>query len=445
MNHDDRVFLNRLNESSKQSPNRTCSEDQFELVMEFFEETSSLKQPYATVDNAPVLPFLEMEASFDETVDETARLFAQDIYEHWKERRLATENHPLMPSLKFERNVDTDDADPYVCFRRREVRQARKTRGRDAQIVEKLKRLRIELEHARELMHLTKQRELARKEQLALDRQIFEQRVAVKETRRNLNVPGDDFDILINQKPVERVPKADPRLPGVVPKPPRLDGRAPDSDMHQLIDDRVKREAEVNAIIQESMGKHRAWNAGMVDHTWRPITPPLEQGFKPSFRAAVTEYLPSPPNSASGDDPPERSPFRYVSPPPDAGHMSFRRRVGRGGRLWMDRRGPSRNSALYKSTLGGGPGPLALADAAALREQMERFEYDVDSDDDSDEVHINDPYDNLNIRYRIIFTVPPAPRGDQAAMQQQRMVEDALKRSVAGQARGMVQQKVAAK
>jgi len=203
MSHDDRIFLTQLNESSKRSPNKRplpCSEDQFELVMQFFEDTSSFKQPYATVDNAPVLSFTEMEASFDETIDDTARLFAKDIYEHWKESRLATENHPLMPSLKYERNVDTDDADPYVCFRRREVRQARKTRGRDAQIVEKLKRLRIELEHARQLMHLTKQRELARKEQLALDRQIFEQRASVKETKRNLNIAGDELDLLINQK-----------------------------------------------------------------------------------------------------------------------------------------------------------------------------------------------------------------------------------------------------
>ena len=51
MSHDDRVFLSQLNESSKESPKGTCSEDQFELVMEFFEETSSLKQPYATVAN----------------------------------------------------------------------------------------------------------------------------------------------------------------------------------------------------------------------------------------------------------------------------------------------------------------------------------------------------------------------------------------------------------
>lgn len=465
MNHEDRVFLAQLNESSKRSPSKrpwACSEDQFELVMEFFEETSSLKQPYATVDNSPVLPFSEMEASFDETIDDTARLFAKDIYEHWKERRLATENHPLIPALKFERNVDTDDADPYVCFRRREVRQARKTRGRDAQIVEKLKRLRIELEHARQLMHLTKQREQARRDQLLLDRQIFEQRVSVKETKRNLNIPGDDLDLLINQKPVEKAPKPEPRapIPGTLPRVPMP--RAPESELHLLADDRLKREHEVNAIIQESMGKHRAWNSGMVDHTWRPITPPLEVGFKPSFRAAVTEYLPSPPNSASGDDAAQqheqlqqlqqersapqrekpaddRSPFRYVSPPPDTGdpRMSFRRRVGRGGRMWVDRRGPSRNSALYKSSLGGGPGagPNALADAAALREQLERLEYDVDSDDESDEVHINDPYDNLNIRYRIIFTVPPVPRGDQhAAAAQQRMVEDALKRNVAGRA-----------
>jgi enhancer of polycomb-like protein len=267
---------------------------------------------------------------------------------------------------------------------------------------------------------------------------------------------------------VEKAPKPEamPRLPGMIPKVAmRTDGRAPDSDMHPLSEDRLKREHDVNNMIQESMGKHRVWNNGMVDHTWRPITPPLEMGFKPSFRAAVTEYLPSPPNSTSGDDaathhrqqhernapqraklPEDRAmPFRYVSPPPDTGdpRMSFRRRVGRGGRQWMDRRGPSRKSAVFKSSLGGAAAGGAGADALALREQVERFEYDVDSDDESD-VHINDPYDNLNIRYRIIFTVPPVPRGDQhqaAALQQQqnqhRMVEEALKRNVAaGQVAG---------
>jgi enhancer of polycomb-like protein len=107
-----------------------------------------------------------------------------------------------MPTLKFETNLETDDSDPYVCFRRREVRQVRKTRGRDAQVTEKLKKLRKELEEARYLMSRVKVREVMGREQLAIDRQIFEQRAAVKEVKRKLSIKGDDED-LINQKVFE--------------------------------------------------------------------------------------------------------------------------------------------------------------------------------------------------------------------------------------------------
>jgi len=196
MTAEDEAFLKSLNEK-RSSPQ--CSEDQFEQVMYFFEETAQAKQPFAAVDNPPVLSYEEMESAFDETIDETCREFAQDIYEHWKAERLKHENRGLMPGLKFERNVETDDNDPYVCFRRREVRQTRKTRGRDAQVTEKLQSLRRQLELARQLMHTVRQRENARMEQLQLDRTIFEQRDKLKEVKRNLNIKGDDED-LINQK-----------------------------------------------------------------------------------------------------------------------------------------------------------------------------------------------------------------------------------------------------
>lgn len=101
--------------------------------------------------------------------------------------------------MKFETGQDTDDADPYVCFRRREVRQVRKTRGRDAQSTEKLKKLRKELEDARQLMAMVKQREMTRRDMLAVDRQLFEQRVELKKIKRALGIKGDDED-LINQK-----------------------------------------------------------------------------------------------------------------------------------------------------------------------------------------------------------------------------------------------------
>lgn len=105
----------------------------------------------------------------------------------------------LTLSPQFETGQDTDDVDPYVCFRRREVRQIRKTRGRDAQSAEKLRRLRKELEDARQLVALVRQRELARKEMLSIERQVFLQRSAVKEHKRKHGIKDDDED-LINQK-----------------------------------------------------------------------------------------------------------------------------------------------------------------------------------------------------------------------------------------------------
>ena len=104
--------------------------------------------------------------------------------------------------VKFETGADTDDADPYVCFRRREVRQIRKTRGRDAHSAEKLKKLRKELEESRELLAMIKQRELHKREQLEVERQIFEQRTNLRQVKQNLpdQYKQGDEDILINQK-----------------------------------------------------------------------------------------------------------------------------------------------------------------------------------------------------------------------------------------------------
>lgn len=198
MNSEDAAFLKAYNQ--KRGKNVQCSEDEFEEVMNFFEETSHTKQPYASMDNTPVLSYEELEAEFDETIGEPARRFAKDIYNHWKSQRLLKGNRPLIPSLKFETNLETDDSDPYVCFRRREVRQVRKTRGRDAQVTEKLKKLRKELEEARFLMTQVRRRELLKRDQLAMDKQIFDQRVKVKELKRKLSIKGDDEELLINQK-----------------------------------------------------------------------------------------------------------------------------------------------------------------------------------------------------------------------------------------------------
>ncbi|KAF2004429.1 hypothetical protein P154DRAFT_519302 [Amniculicola lignicola CBS 123094] len=416
MNSDDAAFLKVYNQ--KRGKNIHCSEDEFEQVMNFFEEMSQTKQPYATVDNTPVLPYEDFESEFDETISELARRFAKDIYVHWKNQRLLKGNRMLMPTLKFETNLDTDDSDPYVCFRRREVRQVRKTRGRDAQVTEKIRKLRKELEEARFLMAQVKKREMAQRDQLAIDKQIFEQRAQVKELKRKLSIKADDEELLITQKPPPKPNKIkidvpNRGVPGLVrPQVSRPDGRILDSDLIYLEDQKAKKDQMIDGFIEENLMKHQKWNVGWVDQTWRPITPPLETAVaKSEFRAvhisSESQLLTPPPslpeeNTGEQGDPmevdqsekqiePRRSArIRYATPPEDIPFQEqdrFRRRLGRGGRIMMDRRGVKR--------------PLDGVEEVECR-VADRYKFSGEESED-DQIYPIDWTDNLHIRYRIMI------------------------------------------
>lgn len=98
MNEEDEAFLQSMNR--KRNASTQCSDDQFEEIMYAFEETAQAKQPYAAVDNPPVLTYEEMESVFEENLDESARPLADDIYEHWKSRRLQAGNRSFVTGLK---------------------------------------------------------------------------------------------------------------------------------------------------------------------------------------------------------------------------------------------------------------------------------------------------------------------------------------------------------
>lgn len=428
MTSDDVAFLKAYNQKRTKGPH--CSEDDFEEVMNFFEETAQTKQPFSAVGDAPVLAYEDLESDFDETIGESARRFAKDIYPHWKNQRLLKGNRPLQPSLKFETNLETDEADPYVCFRRREVRQVRKTRGRDAQVTEKLKKLRNELEQARLLMAQVKRREALMRDSLANDKQIFEQRHAVKEIKRRLNIKTDDEELLITQKVCslstieartmtdmfQPAPKPKPRpdlervrqnIPGMKPQVTRADGRLVDSDLVYLEEQQAKKTEAIDTFIEDNLVKHQKWNVGWVDATWRPITPPLEQAAaKTDFRTVFTEsQLPTPPASVSDDegadsmavirtnapDTPRRNArIRFGTPPDDVPFQDqsrYRRRIGRGGRVMIDRRGVKRQKL----------------ETSQLDERVaDRWKYSGDSSED-EQTYPVDWTDNLHIRYRIMI------------------------------------------
>ncbi|KAL9092714.1 MAG: hypothetical protein Q9159_000612 [Coniocarpon cinnabarinum] len=400
MDEEDVAFLKKLNlkHASQQSPRkrrnaggqpdepRLCSEEWFEQVMTSFEETSALRQPFANVDHPPVLPFDELATSFDdESVDEGARAFAREIYDHWKARRSDRHDQMLMAQLKTPRldgsgGQDADDNDPFVCFRRREFRQARKTRGRDAQVIDKLKRLRKELEEGRYLLHQVRERENGHRVDLQLSREIYDTRHKLRRVKCDSKITDDDEALLVNQRPREPLSVRTNQGPASLPRSASgttLRLRPPDdsSDMVDLQIKLAERLRDVNAQIQNSVAAHERWNRNFIDNTESAllgaVTPadmflPDEErtsaqgrgfvGVKVEEKHVPTQQ-PTPPESIVNDSQSEKSldgevDHRLPSPPANEPHVQwansseypsfkntgrFRRRIGRGGRMMIDR------------------------------------------------------------------------------------------------------------
>lgn len=173
-----------------------------------------------------------------------------------------------------------------------------------------------------------------------------------------------------------------------------------DADLVLLTDILAEKENEIEREINMKKAQHEKWNEGYVDWTRGPLTPPLEGNAHPGFRTAVPKYLPTPPASASEHslefhaetDSPSRKPEEtgtvfYASPTSDGPYRnqpSFRRRIGRGGRMIIDRRGMSLQSTE-------GIDPVIL----------DRFKFDRDDDDDEETpTYLIDPYDIASMRYR---------------------------------------------
>ncbi|KAL2162784.1 hypothetical protein VTH06DRAFT_6620 [Thermothelomyces fergusii] len=407
MTEEDDEFLKSYNQ--KRPPSAQLSEDDFERIMEVYEDTSFLKAPFASIDQT-ILPYDEMLQGLQDLDKAKIMPHAKEIYEYWKSRRIALNNQPLHPGLKFERHQETDDTDPYVCFRRREVRQTRKTRARDVQSADKLKRLRRELEEGRQLVLAAHNRELLKAEMLKADRAIFEVRARLKEVKVRLGIKTDDED-LINQKPQKR--KA-PEAPAVQRPPPptqlriatRTDGRSADSDLSLLADRLAEKENELRADIEKKVQSHNEWNRNHLDLTRGPLSPVHGTRQVPSFRPAKTQYLMTPPASASSEsledptplslDKPQNPPAPFIfrgiarDEDPRRNPPAYRRRIGRLNRLWIDRRG------------------MASPPRDVSEEVLDRWKYDQSSDDEEyPPTYEVDPFDINALRFRASIPLPP--------------------------------------
>lgn len=99
-----------------------------------------------------------------------AELAAWLVYWQTKRTRLGA---GLVQGLRFE-DTGRIGSDPYVCFRRRELKQPRKTRRSDAQIMDKVRRIRYDLQTLRLMLVAGCRRDRLRREALIAESAAFE-------------------------------------------------------------------------------------------------------------------------------------------------------------------------------------------------------------------------------------------------------------------------------
>ncbi|CRL00007.1 CLUMA_CG013297, isoform A [Clunio marinus] len=105
----------------------------------------------------------------------------QDVFDYWVNKRLKTK-HPLILSVKTENRGNTTSNNPYIAFRRRtEKMQTRKNRKNDETSYEKMLKLRRDLSRAVKLLEMVKRREKTKREELQLSIEIYEKRYQAKD------------------------------------------------------------------------------------------------------------------------------------------------------------------------------------------------------------------------------------------------------------------------
>ncbi|CAL7933254.1 unnamed protein product [Xylocopa violacea] len=116
------------------------------------------------------------------TLNEAKALLKEDddliiaVFDYWLNKRLKTQ-HPLLLTVKTEHRFGSAANNPYLAFRRRtDKMQTRKHRKNDETSYEKMLNLRRDLSRAVTLLEMVKRREKTKREHLHLTIEVYEKR-----------------------------------------------------------------------------------------------------------------------------------------------------------------------------------------------------------------------------------------------------------------------------
>uniref|UniRef100_A0A671S2G8 Enhancer of polycomb homolog n=1 Tax=Sinocyclocheilus anshuiensis TaxID=1608454 RepID=A0A671S2G8_9TELE len=159
MDSEDETLLNRLNRKMELKP------IQFETMMDRLEKAST--NQLVTLQEAKLL------------LNEDDYLL-KSVYDYWVRKRKNCRGPSLIPQIKQEKRDGSTNNDAYVAFRRRtEKMQTRKNRKNDEVSYEKMLKLRREFSQTMSILEMIKKREKSKRELLHLTLEVFEKRYQI--------------------------------------------------------------------------------------------------------------------------------------------------------------------------------------------------------------------------------------------------------------------------
>uniref|UniRef100_A0A6Q2X437 Enhancer of polycomb homolog n=1 Tax=Esox lucius TaxID=8010 RepID=A0A6Q2X437_ESOLU len=156
MDSEDETLLNRLNRKMEIKP------IQFETMVDRLEKASA--NQLVTITEAKLL------------LNEDDYLL-KSVYDYWVRKRKNCRGPSLIPLIKQEKRDGSTNNDAYVAFRRRtEKMQTRKNRKNDEASYEKMLKLRREFSRTVTILEMIKRREKSKRELLHLTLEVVEKR-----------------------------------------------------------------------------------------------------------------------------------------------------------------------------------------------------------------------------------------------------------------------------
>ncbi|XP_051958162.1 enhancer of polycomb homolog 1-like isoform X2 [Xyrauchen texanus] len=181
LDSEDEVFVNKLKKKLE------VGALQFEVMIDRLEKGSG--QQLVTLQEAKLL--------LKEDDD-----LIRELFEYWSRKRKLYNNGSLIPTIKQEKRDGSSTNDPYVAFRRRtEKMQTRKNRKNDEASYEKMLKLRRDLSRAVTILEMIKKREKSKRELLHLTLEIVEKRNTVPDFGSEVMA-----EALAMAKPVYKIP-----------------------------------------------------------------------------------------------------------------------------------------------------------------------------------------------------------------------------------------------